>query len=753
MATSGSQENGERAILRFLQRNGRLSAADAVRFENTVANTGIAVYELLEREGVINQSELAELLAQSLRLPLVKPTALPIDNEVVRVVKEAVAFRCKIAPLRVDERTIEIATANPLDMEAIRALEFATGRRPRLAVATYAEIQEALKHTYRLEESLDQFLKTVPAPERLDVREVDDDMKDVRSSIRDAELAPVVRLTDLILAESIRSGASDAHIEPNNEGIAVRYRIDGVLEERFTFPKWVQNPLLSRLKVLAKLDITERRVPQDGRIQVRYREGLVDFRVSSLPAQHGEKITMRVLDATTGLKAVSEIGFSEFDLQRARNALAKPEGLILVTGPTGSGKTTTLYSFLREMFSTTRNMVTIENPIEYQLRGITQVEVNPKQGLTFASVLRSILRQDPDVILVGEIRDAETAQIAMQAAQTGHLVLSTLHTNDSATTITRLADLGVEPYSIASSLNLVVAQRLVRRVCTSCGAPSEVSETARRVLRIDPSVTHIRRGAGCSECRQTGFRGRIGVYEMLPVSSAMARLIEIGSHESALRQQARADGCASLTEDAVAKIVAGITTPEEVLRVVQVTDSPPTPVAMTAAPTPSGVITSSATHYSTQAIPPPQVRTHKALVVDDDPDLRRIVRTMLERSGLGLTVITAQDGTEALSMVDIERPDIVVLDVAMPGMDGFEVCRRMRADPMTAGVPVLLLTARDTTEDVARGFREGADDYVVKPFRSEELVARIRRMIHRTYGELNDTPNSVETQRSIRVAE
>ncbi|MBI3785514.1 MAG: Flp pilus assembly complex ATPase component TadA [Deltaproteobacteria bacterium] len=395
--------------------------------------------------------------------------------------------------------------------------------------------------------------------------------------------------------------------------------------------------------------------------------------------------------------------------------------------------------------------MTVENPIEYQLRGITQVEVNPKQGLTFANVLRSILRQDPDVILVGEIRDAETAQIAMQAAQTGHLVLSTVHTNDSAATISRLVDLGVEPYSIASSLNLVVAQRLVRRVCNDCAVPAEISETARRMLRIDPKVVHVRRGAGCNECRQTGFRGRLGVYELLPVSPAVARLIESGSPESSLRQQARAERCANLMEDAVSKIIAGLTTPEEVLRVVQVFDQEPVPVvAIPPAASAQGFDASSA-KYSNQAIPPPQLRTNKALVVDDDPDLRRIVRTMLERSGLGLAVITAQDGMEALSMIEIERPDIVVLDVAMPGMDGFEVCRRMRADEQTAGVPVLLLTARDTTEDIARGFRDGADDYVVKPFRSEELIARIRRMIHRTYGDIDPTLTEVEPQRSSRV--
>jgi type IV pilus assembly protein PilB len=711
-----------------------LTDEDAVRFEQAVARTGEPIHLLLEKEGVVSQADLAGLLAQHLRLSMVDLSTFPLDSAVVAVVKESLALKWEVVPLRADEHTLEVASANPLDVEALRALEFSTGRRTRMLVATYSDVREALKHTYRLEESLDQFLKAVPVSERLTVKELSDDATDLRTTMRDAELPPVVRLVDLILVEAIRDGASDAHLEPNQDGIAVRYRIDGVLEERFTFPKWVQNPLLARIKVLARLDITERRVPQDGHIQVRYRDGLVDFRVSSLPAQNGEKITIRVLDANSGLKKMEDLGLNAVDLQRSRDAIARPSGMILVTGPTGSGKTSTLYSFIRELWKPSVNIVTIENPIEYQVRGLTQVEVNLKQGLTFASVLRSILRQDPDVILVGEIRDAETARVAFQAAQTGHLVLSTLHTNDAVATVMRLVDLGMEPYAIAASLNLVVAQRLVRRVCRSCSAPVEASEEARRLLKID-SKEEVRRGVGCNECRQTGFRGRLGVFELLPISPRIAHLIELGSPESALRQQAHVEGYPTLLEDAVAKIRSAATSPDEVLRVVQVSEDTPAEAAIVKAPPVVVQSTAPETNYATQAIPPPQVRTNKALVVDDDPDLRRIVRTMLERSNLNLTVITAQDGVEALTLMEIERPDIVVLDVAMPGMDGFEVCRRLRADVQTAGVPVVLLTARDSTDDIARGFSEGADDYVVKPFRSEELVARIRRMIHRTYGD------------------
>jgi type IV pilus assembly protein PilB len=762
----------QHALLRFVQREGKVAAGDFVRLEAVAAEKSISIAEVLEAEGIITEKDLAVLLATTLRLRLIDLTSYPFDPQLSRELKESTATRYELVPIRVEERAIEIATANPLDLDAVKAVEFATGKRVQLVVATRQEVRDALGHVYRLQESLDQFLQHVP-DEQVTLNELRDDGGDLRTIAKEAELPPVVKLADIILIEGIKSRASDVHIEPGTDSVAVRYRIDGILEESFRFPKWVQNALIARLKVMAKLDITERRIPQDGRIQLRYADRIVDLRVSSLPAQHGEKITLRILDATTGIKTLDRLGFNAVDLQRMRDAIKKPEGLILVTGPTGSGKTTTLYALLREKLSPNLNIVTIENPIEYQLKGINQVEVNDKQGLTFAGVLRSVLRQDPDVIFVGEIRDKETAQIAMQASQTGHLVLSTVHTNDATAAVTRLIDLGVEPFVVASTIHLIVAQRLVRRVCQSCAEPYEPSEDARRLLRLDDAaVAQLRHGKGCAACRQTGFAGRIGVYEVLPISPAMTKLIEANASESAIRQQGRADGFPSVADSAREKLLAGLTTPEEVLRVIQVNDYAPRcpgcerdidddyttcphcgtslrsmcsgcgkeltegwtacPYCGTKPQVASAVTGDDGDGDGDGAAVPR--RTYKALVVDDNAAIRDIVRITLERSSLGLSVVLAEDGERALALAEIERPDIVILDLQMPGIDGYEVCRRLRSDVRTAFVPVIMLTAQTAEESVTKGFAAGTDDYVTKPFRRDDLVARVRRTLERTYG-------------------
>ena len=644
-------------------------------------------------------------------------------------------------------------------------------------VATQVEVRDALAHAYRLQESLEQFLQHVPDEGSVTLSEVGDENTDLRTIAKDAELPPVVKLADLILIEGVKSRASDIHIEPGTDAVAVRYRVDGILEESFRFPKWVQNPLIARFKVMSKLDITERRMPQDGRIQLRYQEKLVDLRISSLPAQHGEKITLRILDASAAVQALNRIGLNAHDLQLMREAARRPQGMVVITGPTGSGKTTTLYALLREVFSPKLNIVTIENPIEYQLKGINQVEVNEKQGLNFSSVLRSVLRQDPDVILIGEIRDKETAEIAFQAAQTGHLVLSTLHTNDAAAAVTRLIDLGLEAYAVASALNLVVSQRLVRRVCSACSAPDTPTDENRRLLRLGEGAPELRKGTGCPACRQTGYAGRTGCYELLPISQVTTKIIEAGGGEIAVRQQARSEGNHTLLEDAMEKLNTGLTTAEEVLRVVQLNDqtprcpscqknisddyaacphcgtvlralcggcSKPLSPGWTTCPYCGDKATAKETVRETapylgdeptmsdaDAAKP---RSYKALVVDDNPALCEIVRLTLERSDLGLSVMMSNDGADALSKASKERPDVVILDLSMPDMDGFEVCRRLRSDVRTAFVPVLMLTAHQGEDFVTQGFAAGTDDFMTKPYRREDLVARVRRMLERTYG-------------------
>jgi len=788
---------GQRALLRFLQRQGTMAAADNGKFEELAAADPAALPEVLEREGVITERDLATLLSTTLRVRVLDLASFPLDQQIARVLRESIATKYEVVPIALEEGAVEVAMVNPLDQEALKAIEFNTGRRVKAAVATRQEIRDALAHCYRLQESLDQFLQNIPDEGKVSITDLIDDGADLKRLAGESELPPVVRLADMLLIEGIKTGASDIHVEPSGDKVKVRYRIDGMLEDGFAFPKWVQNALTGRLKVMAKLDIADRRTPQDGRVQVRHGDKVVDLRVSSLPTHHGEKITMRILDSSRAVTELDRLGFQDIELKRMREAGKKPQGMILVTGPTGSGKTTTLYALIREIQSSSINVVTIENPIEYQLRGISQVEVNEKQGLTFAGVLRSVLRQDPDVILVGEIRDAETASIACQAAQTGHLVLSTVHTNDAAATVTRLVDLGIEPFVVASALTLLASQRLVRRICADCSTPYTPTEDQIRQLGLSANVSTLRRGKGCASCRESGYSGRVGLYEVVPVTPATAKLIEGQASESAIRQQARAQGYRTLFEDATSKLLAGLTTVDEVLRVVQLNEgnrcpscraevadefsicphcsttlrllctgcskpfttgwvscpycgAPPprarsvqTPAQAVAAP--SQAVAEPPRQTAAPVVAPPAGglapaprpavnRSYKALVVDDQSDIRNIVRMALERSALGLTVITAQDGLEALALVEVEQPDIIVLDISMPGMDGFEVCRRLRADLRTAFLPVLMLTTHDAPEFVAKGFAAGTDDFVVKPFRRDDLIARARRMLERTYG-------------------
>ena len=590
----------------------------------------------------------------------------------------------------------------------------------------------------------------------------------------------MVKLFNLILLDGIRGSASDIHIEPGLSDVRVRYRIDGMLHESLRLPKWVHEATVARCKVLANLDITERRVPQDGRIRINYRESTVDLRVSSLPTQFGEKVTIRILNSASAPTGLEQLTMSERDLRCVRQAIMRPQGMVLVTGPTGSGKSTTLYSMLGELISPTRNIVTIENPIEYQVRGVNQVQINERQGLTFATSLRSILRQDPDVILVGEIRDAETAQIAVQAAQTGHLVLSTLHTNDSVATLARLGDLGIEPSLIASSLNLILAQRLVRRMCTRCAQPYEPERSIVDGLKLSAAVK-FRHGVGCAACRKLGYAGREAVFEVMPITPAMAKLVESKASESVLRLQARQDGMTALGEQAIRKVVEGVTTVEEVLRVVDVgLDANTCPTCDRQVEDTFAVCPHCSTPLRTRCLncntalqkewstcpycgapsatqtrapqakrlPAPDAELeavgdpveaakpcqYRVLVVDDDLDFLRLMTLFLRQSDLPITVVTASTGAEALEIVETSPPDLVLLDVMMPNMDGFEVCARLRANLRTAFVPILMLTALNDPDSRTRGFLVGTDDYISKPFDRQELLARVRRVLQRTYG-------------------
>jgi type IV pilus assembly protein PilB len=781
------------ALLRFLVRRKLVTTevAQAAEAELGAQANGAAVIDWLVSKGAVTEQRVAEALADGLQLPFVDLAAAALDPEVTGLVREELAAQHQIVPLRVHDKSLVVATANPLDRGALRAVEFATGKHVQPEVATRTAVRDALQHAYHLDEALSEYLKGIPEDGDQPIAQVTDvGATDIQNLMRDTNLAPVVKLFNSVLVEALRTRCSDIHIEATLSGVRVRYRVDGLLEESLRLPKWVQEPLIARCKVLAKLDITERRVPQDGRFRISHRDSTVELRVSSLPTQHGEKVTLRVLDPRSAPSSLEKFNLDSSDLKRIRHAITRPEGMVLVTGPTGSGKTTTLYGMLAEIVSPTRNIVTIENPIEYQIAGINQVEINEKQGLTFPGTLRSILRQDPDVILVGEIRDAETAEIAVRASQTGHLVLSTLHTNDAVATITRLTDLGIAPYMLASSLHLVIAQRLVRRVCANCAEPYQPDSEALRMLQISASDDSYRRGRGCNACRKSGFAGRMGIFEVLSITPEIAKLIEAKAPESALRAQARGDGTRPLAEYAAQRVRAGVVTPEEVLRVVNVA----APVRCSGCDRPVEHTFSVCPHCATvlrrncggcgmrlekewQTCPycgmnsprvavnqipaakargttavaappePPSAQPHlyRVLIVDDDPDHRQMTDMVLKRSKLPLSTAMAADGSEALEQAYAEPPDLILLDVMMPEIDGFEVCRRLRASVRTAFIPILMVTARADAASRIKGFLVGTDDYISKPFNHAELSARVRRLLERTYGVIIPPPTTHES--------
>ncbi len=785
MAIKGHEADSK--LIRFLAQSGLLSAeaARAAEASLSAGESNPSAIEYLVHGGHITEEDLARELSTRLRLPLVNLAAFALDPAVTALLKEETVSRYGIVPLRIQGSTLTVATANPLDREGLRAIEFGSGRTVRPEVATFTAVRDAIEHSYHLEDSLNQYLDGVPTESDQPVTELHEESTDLRQLVRGAQLPPVVKLLNLILVDGVRTGASDIHIESSLAEVRIRYRVDGVLQESFHLPKWVQDPLTARCKVLANLDITERRVPQDGRIRIKYQEKMVDLRVSSLPTQFGEKVTMRILDPSSAPTGLESLHLKPRDLQALRQAAARPQGIVLVTGPTGSGKTTTLYGMIAELVSPTRNIVTIENPIEYQLRGVNQVEINEKQGLTVAGTLRSILRQDPDIILVGEIRDTETAEIAIRASQTGHLVLSTLHTNDAVATIYRLLDLGIDPYLIAASVHVVVAQRLVRRVCQRCVETYEPDPAILGALHMQGTLPEFRRGRGCGACRKSGYSGREAVFEVMPMTKTLARLIESRAPENTTRRQAHAEGMVSLFDNAMSKIREGVTTVEEVVRVIDVFEGgqhcpacnqniednyavcpncseqlhnlcggcgkpvdkdwlacPYCGDTQTLKPAPQGAVELPGTPETALARPveavqvPAVPRRYRALVIDDERDFRFLIESFLKRSGMPLDVETASNGKEALEMAERRPPDIVLLDIMMPDMDGFDVCKQLRANVRTAFIPILMLTALDDAVNRTRGFSVGTDDYIGKPFDRTELLARVKRVLTRTYGAL-----------------
>jgi len=635
-------------------------------------------------------------LARQSGLPCRHLTAADIVPELLHLIPRAVLRSHRMIPVARQDNHLTLAMADPYDVLAEDVVRFRTGCKVERLVAPAHEIEEALRGHFGLGDPvLDSILEKIP--ESHDFEFLQSGPEEEQKPEAAEPTAPIIQLVNSIIADAIRMRASDIHVEPLEKTLRVRYRLDGLLRTIVELPGRIQPATLSRLKLISGMDITENRRPQDGRTRVRLEGREIDLRVSCLPTYHGEKIVLRILDPTTVVVDLEALGLREQDYRKLTQVLAASHGMVLATGPTGSGKTSTLYGVLKYLNQEGDNLVTVENPVEYRLAGINQVQTNEKAGVTFAGTLRSILRQDPDIVMVGEVRDLETAEIAVQAAQTGHLVLSTLHTNDAVSTIVRLVMMGVPPYMVASSLLCVIAQRLVRRLCPACRVACPVSENHADILLAAgvPLPLHDYHGRGCPECDHRGYRGRLGLFELLIVSDRIRKLMLTNPEEETILQAAREEGCLSLLQDGLEKVVEGITSLEEVLRTVTVRAPGGRMCPACRATVPSDL---NACCYCGQQLRPscptcnrlleadwqvcpycrertpapslserPNTKRGGVLLLSQDAELVSFISELLESEAI--LVHTVSSAREALSTLWFAKPDVVLADMAVSDLD------------------------------------------------------------------------------------
>ena len=724
-------------------------AVAALRQEQAPAP--VSLWEAVVQRRMTGDEQILAAIATRFRFPVADMAR--VDPRVSQSVPEQLARRFNVVPVGQTDSYLEVATANPFDIDAEKVLAFATGREVRMLLASPARIRTKIDELYRAgDEVVSRLLEGISGD--LEVKELTTEDEDAAISAEEASQRPIIRLVDMMLADGVSSRASDIHVEPIEGGVAVRYRIDGVLRQVMKIPRNAGLPLISRIKIMSGLDIADRLRPQDGRARVSVNGEAIDLRISTLPASLGEKVVIRILSQRATVLSLDALGMHEDEQRGITRLLGFKEGILLVTGPTGSGKTTTLYSAIRMIQGEGVNIVTVEDPVEYRLgENIVQVQVHDKAGLTFASALRSILRQDPDVVLIGEIRDQETAQIALQASLTGHLVLSTLHTNDAPNAVTRLVDMGMEPYKIASALRGVIAQRLMRRLCLVCRIPSEAPVPDDIARFVQGKVT-LFKSVGCGECAQTGYRGRFSIVEILAMNPEMEQRIGQGATADEIADLARENGMRSLFESGLRHVLAGESSMDELLRVTDVPQedararSARPPRAGRAPAAPAAPVPPPSTAPAAPGSPldllhlelvdelvgdgtPPEGRGRGScvLLVEDEDQLRRVMKDLLEREGY--IVAEARDGVQALDQVDRFAPDVVILDLNLPGLDGYGVLSQLRSRPATRDIPVMVLTAKGDEDNEVRVFELGADDFITKPFRARALSARLEAVLGR----------------------
>jgi type II secretory ATPase GspE/PulE/Tfp pilus assembly ATPase PilB-like protein/CheY-like chemotaxis protein len=719
----------------------------------------VSLWETLVSRKLATDDQVVTAIATKFRLPVAE--IHQIEARVRDAVPEQLARSHSVIPLKITDSYLVAASANPFDVDAEKILAFATGREVRLHLCPPGIVKEKLDEIYRAEDVVSKLLDDMD--DSASVEQLDEEVEELGATIDEASQRPIIRLVDMMLADGIASRASDIHVEPSEGGVIVRYRIDGVLRQVMKIPRTAGLPLISRLKIISGLDIADRLRPQDGRARVSINNDRIDLRVSTLPASLGEKVVIRILNANALDLSLDALGLLEDERDSIAELLDNKEGIVLVTGPTGSGKTTTLYSAIRLIQGEGTNIVTVEDPVEYRMgQNIVQVQVHEKAGLTFASALRSILRQDPDVVLIGEIRDRETSQIAVQASLTGHLVLSTLHTNDAPNTITRLVDMGMEAYKIGSALRGVIAQRLMRRLCQVCrqDMPKDVRrKLPQHVAAVLPKDTKLFVPVGCPDCSMTGYRGRFSIVQILRMSKDIERVVSEGGTADLIETEARKAGMLDLWQSGLRHVLNGDTSVEELLRVTDIPtgsdenggpspESPPSRGSETAGMSQAEPEVMTATALRAHPVdfaeafelleddlqgladvPGVESKGVKVLLVDDEEQLRRVMRDLLEREGYDIA--EAADGPEAIDMVDQFAPDIIVLDLNLPTLDGYSVLTQLRTRPTTQNIPVIVLTAKGDEDNEVRVFELGADDFLTKPFRARALAARLDAILAR----------------------
>lgn len=691
----------------------------------------------------IDESDMAQAIAEFLNVPYTDQ--LNAGEPQLDVLSHSFCLMHGVIPLHDTAGQSLFAMSNPFDWELMDAIEKRSGRAHglRLIIAAPLTITTLLRERGTADKqtgksladnartNLFDILDTVTpqgeAEEQAD-NENEYEILSTEQMQQIGHLPPVVRLVNIILTDAVNRGASDIHFEPHETVLQVRFRVDGVLVDAMKIPKPMQAPTTSRIKIISGLDIAEHRKPQDGRSRMRLQERRIDLRVSSLPSQFGEKIVIRLLDGSMNLVHLDRLTLAPDILRSFKRSLSSPQGIVLVTGPTGSGKSTTLYAALNHLKTSTKNIITVENPIEYQMVGVTQVQIEPKAGMTFAAGLRSILRQDPNIIMVGEIRDRETAEIAMEAAQTGHLLLSTAHTNDCTGTIARLLDLGIEPFQVAASVIGILGQRLVRKLCPVCAVERPPSAEAQELLRDRatlPDIATWKAGAGCQECQQSGYKRRMGIHEFLEITDQIRELISARAPEHVLRDAARAAGMRTLLEDGIAKAASGLTTLEEVLRVAPQYDVKPTGMDKAAAPLTTARPASASWQASTPAADAAASTEPMILIIEDEEDTRAMIELLLKKDGYRTMAVA--DGIEALLAMGKHPFDLVLSDINMPNLDGLTLLTMSKQKGLTA--PVIFLTADSNKDQEQKGLELGAIDYITKPIKKEVLLLRVKRAV------------------------